>query len=73
MENFRIRRNLSLSGFLHEPYKSICLKTVPAMTNNAGGDVSTSMIARIGAIAVKYYIMQHDVYNPGVCLLEMEL
>lgn len=43
------------------------------MTKHARGDVSTSMLARIGAIAMNYYIMQHDIYNPGVCLLEMKL
>ena len=51
----------------------ICLKTVLTMAKHASGDVSTSMLARIGAIAMNYYIMQHDIYNLGVCLLEMEL
>lgn len=43
------------------------------MIKQPRGDVSTSMLARIGAIAMNYYIMQHDIYHPGVCLLEMEL
>lgn len=43
------------------------------MTKHAGGDISTGMLAHMGGIAMKYYIMQHNIYNPGVCLLEIEL